>query len=113
MCSPVGAYPLVARSRSKNLKGSEIRKTWRQHAGHGSRVLDLLRRHPFPGLTKQLAPARIVLQRADPAPGYSSIEVHVGAIETVGGVVEAFKGERRIAFSIRDRSAQQQRNRIR
>ena len=43
---------------------------------------------PLLGLSLKLAPARVVLQRADSAPGDGGVQLHVGAVESIGGVVE-------------------------
>ena len=70
-----------------------VGKARREHAGHGGGVLDVLRGHPLVGLSLELPPARVVLQRADSAPGDGRIQLHVGAVESIGGVVEGCHGD--------------------
>ena len=59
--------------------------------------------HPLLGLSLKLAARLVVLQRADPASGDGRVQVHVGAVESIGGVVKVSQGERRAALEMRDR----------
>ena len=62
----------TARCDRRNLR--DIGETRSQHAGHAGGVLDVLRGHPLLGLSPKLAPRRVVLQRADSAPGDGGVQ---------------------------------------
>ena len=64
------------------------------------------------GLSLKLAPVLVVLQRADPASGDGGVQVHVGALEPIGGVVEASQGQWSAALEVRNPGPEQQGNRI-
>ena len=89
-----------------------VGKAGREHAGHAGGVLDVLRGHPLLGLSLKLAPGRVVLQRADSAPGDGGVQLHVGAVESIGGVVEVSQGQRSAALEVRNPGPEQQGNRI-
>src|SRR6185436_9858963 len=82
----------VTRGQPKEIS-VEVRETRGQHAGHASGVLDVLRGHPLFGILLQLAPRGVVLQRADAAAGSGCVQAHVGALESIGGVVEVSEGQ--------------------
>ena len=48
-----------------------------------------------------LAPVRVVLQRADSALGDGCVQVHVSAVESIGSVVEMSQRGPRIALEVR------------
>jgi hypothetical protein len=62
----------------------------------------MLRRHPFLGLSLEPAPPRVVCERTDSALGDGCVQIHVRAIESLGGVVKVSHGERCTALEIRN-----------
>jgi hypothetical protein len=62
----------------------------------------MLRRHPFFGVSLEPAPPRVVFERTDSALGDGCVQIHISAIESVGGVVKVSQGERSTALEIRN-----------
>ena len=71
--------------------GRSLWKIWKarcEHPCERRRIPDLLGGHPLLGLALKLAPGRVALQRADSASGDGGVQLHVGAVESIGGVME-------------------------
>jgi len=83
-----------------------------KHPGQRGGVLDVLRSHPFIGLSLTRTPRCVVLHCADTPPRHGRVQSHVGGVESLDGVVEVFRGGPAITLEVRNPGTQQECDRI-